>query len=224
MPQSVAKENQEYKLSVQYEYIGSYTQAQNVVKKEVEAFNDRAPLGYKAEVDDSSYWWGSKAAGQYQLLLLIVGIMFLTTSILFNSLKQPFIILFIIPISYIGIFLTFYLFDLNFDQGGFAAFILLSGITVNANIYVLNEYNNIREANPRLTRLKVYLRAWNAKIRPIFLTIVSTILGFIPFMVGTYREAFWFPLAAGTIGGLIVSFIALFLFFPLFMGVGKKKA
>ncbi|MPN28803.1 Multidrug resistance protein MdtC [bioreactor metagenome] len=138
--------------------------------------------------------------------------------------KQPLVIVFIIPVSFIGIFLTFYLFNLNFDQGGFAAFILLAGISVNANIYVLNEYNNIRRANRLITPMKAYLKAWNVKIRPIFLTIVSTVLGFIPFMVGEYREAFWFPLAAGTIGGLILSFIALFLFLPLFMGVGKDRS
>ena len=43
--------------------------------------------------------------------------------------------------------------------------------------------------------LRAYTKAWNAKIVPIFLTVVSTILGFIPFMVGTEKEAFWFPLA-----------------------------
>ena len=63
---------------------------------------------------------------------------------------------------------------------------------------------------------KAYLKAWNAKITPIFLTVVSTILGFIPFMVGTDKEAFWFPLAAGTIGGLIMSVIGIFLYLPLF--------
>jgi hypothetical protein len=42
-------------------------------------------------------------------------------------------------------------------------------------------------------------------------------------MIGDYKEAFWFPLAAGTIGGLIMSFLTLVLFLPLFMGVGKKK-
>jgi multidrug efflux pump subunit AcrB len=42
-------------------------------------------------------------------------------------------------------------------------------------------------------------------------------------MIGEYKEAFWFPLAAGTIGGLILSFIVLFLFLPLFMGVGKRR-
>jgi multidrug efflux pump subunit AcrB len=67
--------------------------------------------------------------------------------------------------------------------------------------------------------IKAYIKAWNAKVRPIFLTISSTILGFIPFMVGEYKEAFWFPPAAGTIGGLIVSFMALFFFLPMVMGV-----
>ena len=222
VPQNISKENQQYKLCVQYEYIGSYQQANTVMDRQIELFNQAAPLGYKAEKESYRSWWEEGGTSQYWLLLLIVAIMFLTTSILFNSIKQPFIIIFIIPISFIGIFLTFYLFELNFDQGGFAAFILLSGLSINANIYILNEYNNILETNDKLPPMKAYLRAWNAKIRPITLTIISTILGFTPFMIGEFKEAFWFPLAAGTIGGLIVSFIALFLFLPLFIGVTKK--
>lgn len=41
------------------------------------------------------------------------------------------------------------------------------------------------------------------------------ILGFIPFMVGAGREAFWFPLAAGTIGGLVMSLIGVFVLLPV---------
>ncbi|HBK32428.1 MAG TPA: multidrug efflux pump protein, partial [Porphyromonadaceae bacterium] len=126
-------------------------------------------------------------------------------------------VIFIIPVSFIGVFLTFYWFKLNFDQGGFASFILLSGLTINAGIYILHEYNQIRKKRPVLSPINTYLKAWNSKIVPIFLTIISTILGFIPFMVGTQKEAFWFPLAAGTIGGLIMSFIGIFVFLPLFI-------
>ncbi|MDR0560206.1 MAG: efflux RND transporter permease subunit, partial [Prevotellaceae bacterium] len=219
--QNIAKENQQYLLCVQYDYIGASLQAQKVTERQIEIFNNLAPLGYKAE-NDSYHWWGDSASGQYGLLLLIVVIIYFMTGILFNSLKQPFVVIFIIPISFIGLFLTFYLFKFNFDQGGFAAFILLTGISVNANIYVLNEYNNIRKIRPRISSLKAYIKAWNAKILPIFLTVFSSILGFIPFMTGEYREAFWFPLAAGTVGGLIVSFLALALFLPLFMGVKKQ--
>lgn len=216
-PQQVEKENQEYRLVLQYDYIGSNRQGQKILDKEVEEFNKILPMGYTAKAETPSYGWDKKDNKQYRLIGLLIVIIFFTSSILFNSLKQPLIIIFIIPISFIGIFLTFYWFKLNFDQGGFASFILLAGITINAGIYILNEYNLIRKLRPGLSPLKTYLKAWNAKIIPIFLTIISTVLGFIPFMVGTQKEAFWFPLAAGTIGGLIMSFIGIFIFLPLLM-------
>ncbi|MCM0319017.1 efflux RND transporter permease subunit [Bacteroides fragilis] len=225
MPQQVAKENQQYRLCLQYEYIGSGEQGNKILKRDLEEFNKELPMGYTAQSERDSWGWGKKDNKQYLLLLVVIAIIFFTTSILFNSLKQPLAIIFIIPVSYIGVFLTFYWFKLNFDQGGFASFVLLCGITVNASIYILNEYNAIRRRSPRMSALRAYTKAWNAKIIPIFLTVVSTILGFIPFMIGTDKEAFWFPLAAGTIGGLVMSIIGIFFFLPVFVlkkRVGKR--
>ena len=74
-----------------------------------------------------------------------------------------------------------------------------------------------QKRKPNINFVEAYIKSWNIKIVPIFLTIISTILGFIPFMIGLDREAFWFPLAAGTIGGLIMSFIGIFLYLPLFL-------
>ena len=220
-PQKVAKENQQYRLCVQYEYVGSSEQGRKLLKKDLEAFNKLLPMGYTAEDEQGGWSWGKKDNKQYALLLVVIAIIFFTTSILFNSLKQPLAIIFVIPVSYIGVFLTFYLFGLNFDQGGFASFVLLCGITVNASIYILNEYNAVRRRFPKLVPVRAFVKAWNTKIVPIFLTVVSTILGFIPFMVGTGKEGFWFPLAAGTIGGLVMSIVGIFVFLPIF--TLKKK-
>lgn len=222
MPQEVAKENQQYRLCLQYEYIGASEQGNKLLKKDLEEFYELLPMGYKAEAESNNWSWGGGANKQYRLLLIVIAIIFFITSILFNSLKQPLAIIFVIPISYIGVFLTFYWFKLNFDQGGFASFILLCGITVNASIYILNEYNAIRKRFPCLSSLRAYVKAWNTKVIPIFLTVVSTILGFIPFMVGAEKEGFWFPLAAGTIGGLVMSVIGVFIFLPV-LTLNKKK-
>ena len=222
MPQEVAKENQQYRLCLQYEYIGASEQGNKLLKKDLEEFNELLPMGYKSEAESNNWSWGGGANKQYRLLLIVIAIIFFITSILFNSLKQPLAIIFVIPISYIGVFLTFYWFKLNFDQGGFASFILLCGITVNASIYILNEYNAIRKRFPCLSPLRAYVKAWNTKVIPIFLTVVSTILGFIPFMVGAEKEGFWFPLAAGTIGGLVMSVIGVFIFLPV-LTLNKKK-
>lgn len=215
-PQQIAKENQQYRLCLQYEYIGASMQGNKLLTKDLEEFNKTLPIGYTAESQSYNWQWGAKDYKQYLLLLLVIGIIFFTTSILFNSLRQPLAIIFIIPVSYIGVFLTFYWFGLNFDQGGFASFILLCGITVNASIYIINEYNVIRRQFPLRSPAKSYIKAWNRKILPIFLTVVSTILVFIPFMVGNEKEGFWFPLSAGTIGGLVMSVIGIFIFLPIF--------
>ena len=222
-PQRIVKINQQYRLCLQYEYIGASEQGRKFLNDNIDEYQLKLPMGYTIKSTNRLYYWNQSNNKQYALLALIFVIIYFTCSILFNSLKQPFSILSVIPISYIGIFLTFFLFKLNFDQGGFAAFILLCALTINANIYVIDEYNNIRAANRKRSPMKIYIKAWNAKISPIFLTIISTILGFIPFMIGDNREAFWFPLAAGTIGGLIVSFAGIFCFLPLFMGMGKRN-
>lgn len=221
MPQQIAKSNQQYRLCLQYEYIGSNEMGQRILERDLKEFNQLLPMGYTAE-SESYYWaWSGKDYRQYVLLWVVIAIIFFITAILFNSLRQPFAIIFVIPVSYIGVFLTFYWFRLNFDQGGFASFVLLCGITVNAGIYILNEYNNLRRRFPKLAPLHAYTKAWNAKIVPISLTVISTVLGFIPFMAGGDKEAFWFPLAAGTIGGLILSVAGIFFFLPVF--VLRKK-
>lgn len=222
-PQKVAKENQQYRLCLQYEYIGASNQGEKIKERVLKEFNEILPMGYSAHSDKNYWYWNKKDYKQYLLLGLIIIIIFFTTSILFNSLRQPLAIIFVIPISYIGVFLTFYWFKLNFDQGGFASFVLLCGITVNASIYILNEYNQIRKNKPLISPTRAYLKAWNAKITPIFLTVISTILGFIPFLLGADKEAFWFPLAAGTIGGLSMSVLGIFIYLPLFVLPKKKK-
>lgn len=140
---------------------------------------------------------------------------------LFESLRQPLVIIAMIPISFIGVFLTFYLFELRFDQGGFASFVLLSGLVVNAGIYLINDYNLFLRNGVR-AGLPTYLRAYNRKIVPILLTVLSTVLGLVPFVVVS-REPFWFSFAAGAMGGMLFSLIAILLFLPIFLPLKQPR-
>ncbi len=222
-PQNIFKENQQYRLCVQFEYIGALEQGQIVLENVVANLKKQLPMGYLIENKSGrNNYWGKDNSKQYGLLFLILAIIFFLTSIFFNSLKQPFAILFIIPVSFIGIFLTFYLFKLNFDQGGFASFVLLCGLTVNANIYIIDEFNRIMKRKG-MSRKRAYIKAWSIKMRPILLTIISTTLGFMPFIIGSTKEAFWFPLAAGTIGGLLFSLIGIVFYLPIFLVVFNEN-
>lgn len=212
-PPEIVKHDQAYRLCLQYEYIGSYKQGEKLLDRDLQTINALLPTGYKAERDQRFYWQRDEP-GNYWLLLLVVAVIYLTTTILFNSLRQPLAIILTIPISFIGVFAVFYLFHLKFDQGGFASFILLSGITVNAAIYLANEYNSLRRRRPAMPPIRAYIKAFSIKIVPILLTVLSTILGFIPFVVAAGRESFWFTLAAGTMGGLAMSLLALLIYLP----------
>ena len=146
------------------------------------------------------------------------------TSILLESLVQPLAVVLIIPISFVGVFLTFFLFNLSFDQGGFASFVLLSGIVVNAALYILNDFNQYaRSASHRIPLSRLYLKAFNGKIVPITLTVLSTVLGLVPFIAEGQDEVFWFALAAGTMGGLIFSVLAIMIFLPAFLPLKKRR-
>jgi multidrug efflux pump subunit AcrB len=170
------------------------------------------PIGYTAS-KQSYYWDFNRAKRQYTLLLvLIVGIFFIC-SVLFENFKQPLYIIFIIPVSFIGLFLIFSLFNFYFDQGGYAAFVMLGGLAVNAAIFIVNDLNNRHVG----TYNRNVLKAVAGKATPILLTILSTCFGLIPFVMEGQNEIFWFSLAIGTIGGLIFSMVGVFLALPVFL-------
>ena len=80
------------------------------------------------------------------------------------------------------------------------------------------KYNKLSHpaAPRRELRIRRYVKSFNHKMVPILLTILSTVLGPVPFLSDGPEEVFWFAFAAGTIGGLLFSLIALVLFLPVF--------
>lgn len=216
----ITKKNQEYSLDVAFNFAGTYEISDAFIKKTTEEVNAALPVGFR--VVNTSRGWYDDRGSQYWLILLIVVIIFFTCSILFESLRQPLVIISLIPISFIGNFLTFYFSGINFGTGGFASLVLLSGLVVNAAIYVINEYNGIRnncpERTKRISPVKLYIKAYNHKIIAVLLTVLSTVLGLVPFLIdGPRAEAFWFSFAIGTMGGLLFSIIALVFFMPILM-------
>jgi multidrug efflux pump subunit AcrB len=221
----ISREDQQYIMFLQFEFTGADKSARSYINNTLESFKHQVPIGYNVSLlPGNRFLWGDQDKDQYWFLFLVIIIIFFICSILFESLSQPFAVILIIPVSYIGIFLTFYIFRLNFDQGGFAALLMLCGLTVNSAIYILNDFNNLKgsRSSGRPNDIRLYFKAFNYKIIPILLTVVSTILGFVPFLIGE-KQTFWYALAAGTIGGLIFSLIGIVFFLPLFLGLKDNQ-
>jgi multidrug efflux pump subunit AcrB len=86
---------------------------------------------------------------------------------------------------------------------------LLGGLVVNSVVFILNDFNQLKRKTNR-----GFVKVVTAKIKPITLTLVSTCLGLIPFLIGGENEVFWFSLAVGTIGGLVISIIFITFILP----------
>ena len=228
---AISRNNQSYEVNVVYDFIGSYELGKRFTEEALEYMNEEVlPVGYKADVPD--YWWGAGKQIQYAwLLLLIIAIIYVMCAMTFESVRLPFAVILMIPVSFIGVFLVFGAFDFPFDQGGFAAFVMLSGIVVNAGIYLINQFQDIRSLAERRgrrsrsrTAIRQWVKAYNHKINPTMLTIISTILGLIPFLFDGPEEVFWFAFAIGTIGGMAFSILALLFYLPVFCFKVRKKS
>ncbi len=207
---NIYRRNQEYTLHVRYNFIGSYKLEERLMESEIERLNTSVlPMGFKASSPE--YDWMQQAKRQWLLLILVTAIIYMICAVLFESLLQPLAIISLIPVSFIGIFLAFRLTETTFDQGGFASMIMLAGIVVNAGIYIVNEYNRMP------AHRRSFIRAYNHKIIPISLTILSTVLGLAPFLIDGKEEVFWFAFAIGTMGGMLFSYAALFVLLPMIM-------
>ena len=147
---------------------------------------------------------------------LAVILIFFICALLFESLRQALNIVLLIPISCIGIFLTFYWFNVRLDQGGYTSFLLVTGLAVNGLILIVNEFNWLGKRHHDWTEVKLYATAVRHKLLPIILTVISTAAGLVPFLLGGRNEVFWHALAAGTIGGLVFSLIIITLVSPVF--------
>ncbi len=213
---SIVRENRSFVRLVGYDYLGSPEFGSRHLKKVLVEMNTMLPPGYTAKTDSYTWDW-NKTKRQYGLLFLLAIAIYCICSILFGKLKQPLAIVWMIPLSFIGLFLSFAWGDFYFDQGGYAAFVLLAGLVVNAAIFITNDYNGLLANYPEADANTLLASAHIHRARTILLTVVSTCCSLIPFLMQGQDEVFWFAFAVGTLGGLLCSMLAVFFVLPVLL-------
>lgn len=140
----------------------------------------------------------------------------------FNSFYQSFIILSAVVMSTAGVFTGLLIFNQEFSAilHGIGV-ISLAGIVVNNNIILIDAYNFIHKKNNNDNDIKSsILKACAQRLRPIFLTTITTMLGLIPLALdlsidpinrtieyNSFTSSFWAPLAQCIVYGLSFSAI-----------------
>jgi HAE1 family hydrophobic/amphiphilic exporter-1 len=167
-------------------------------------------VGFGAEVEEQA-----KAFRQLQLLLVLaIVLVYAVMASQYESLRDPFIIMFSIPLAAIGVVGSLKLTGTTFSMQAYIGVIMLAGIVVS-NAILLVDYTNTLRRRDKLPLFEAVERAGRTRLRPILMTTLTTILGLLPMSLGLGEGAeLQAPLARVVIGGLAASSIITLVFVP----------
>ena len=156
-------------------------------------------------------------------LLLAIVLVYMVMAAEFESLRDPLIILFSIPLAGIGVALALFLTDTTFNMQAFIGAILLAGIAVNNAIVLIDYTILLRERDGLALRHAVEL-AGRRRLRPILMTTLATVLGLIPMSLGFGEGAeVQSPMARVVIGGMVTSTLITLLFIPTIYTIIEER-
>ena len=165
-------------------------------------------------------------------IVLGVACIFLVMAALFESMLLPFsIILGSIVFSIFGVFLFFAATGTTFSFMAMIGIMILIGVVVNNGIVLVDHVNNLRQEG--MAREKAIVTAGRDRLRPILMTVATTIVGLTPLAMGTTQVGGdgppYYPMARAIIGGLAFSTIvsllvvpALYVYFDSLAAWGRK--
>src|SRR5213080_1283467 len=176
------------------------------ISEELEAKFGRLPLpaGFTVRLGGQTAQQRESFASLSFTSLLAVLLVYMVLASQFRSLKDPFTIMFSVPMGLIGVFWALYLTNTTLSTTSFMGIIMMVGIVVSNGVLLVEYINELRRHGVPL--LEAVPRAGRVRLRPILMTVFATVVGLLPmafaFGVGTEANQ---PLAIAVIGGLLVS-------------------
>ena len=158
-------------------------------------------------------------------VIFVIGLLlvFMVMAAQFESLLDPFIILFAIPFTLVGVILAFLITGTTLSVVTFIGLIMLVGIVVNNGI-VLVDYSNMLVRRGYTIRDAV-MESGRSRLRPVLMTSMTTILGMLPMALsrGMGKELYA-PLGITIIGGLLISMLVTLILVPTaYAAVHQRK-
>jgi multidrug efflux pump subunit AcrB len=152
---------------------------------------------------------------------LAILLVYVVMSSQFQSLIDPFIIMFTVPLGIAGVFWALFLTHTTLSVTSFQGVIVMVGIVVSNGILLVDYTNHLRISGVELHDAVV--RAARTRLRPILMTSLATVLGLIPMAAGIGGESTQAPLAISVIGGLTVSTVLTLFFIPTLYTIFEER-
>lgn len=213
---TIKRTNQEKHLEVEYQFIDEVNDEKDLLtaaRVEIDELVERLnlPSGIALEVIHEE-----DILGEFSFLFLMAFILiFMILASVFESFTMPIVMMFSIPMAAIGSLLALILTGTSLINANvFTGFIILLGIVVNNGIIMIDYSNVLQKRGYRESR--ALIMAGLARIRPILITAITTIIALMPLALGRaeYVTQIGVPFAITVIGGLSLSTVLTLVFIP----------
>ena len=214
---SIRRENRETEVQVQFDLSEGTTpdQASALVEALMEDY--QLPPGYRSEQGPGFSIDIEMAQEMLINILFAILLIYMLMAALFESVLFPIAILVSIGFSVVGVFWFLLLTGTTFTAMASTGMLLLAGIVVNNGIVLLSRIIQLRDAG--VPRLEAILESGRHRLRPILMTVCTTVAGLLPLALGDVRVGglgpSYFPMARTIIGGLVFSTLITLVVLPL---------
>jgi len=220
--QEIDRENRKVRVAVNATYEGKeWGKTRERIAALMDAFD--LPPGYSWSWDDRILEQGQENAQMGMNFILALILVYLVMASLFESLAQPFAILFSIPFAVTGAAWFLAATRTPFNLMSQIGLLILIGIVVNNGIVLLDHMNQLRRAG--VPRDEAILQTGRDRLRAILMTATTTVVGLIPLAAGRTGVGgiYYYPLARTIMGGLISSTVLTLIVLP-YITLGVEAA
>ena len=212
-PVSIVRQNQSRQVSVSCTVAGrSLGDVASDVQRVLDGMN--IPPEVRIDMGGSNRQMTDAFSDLYMALALAVVLVYMVMAFQFEQLLYPFVIMFALPPTFIGVILCLYLTGRTLNVVSLIGVIMLVGIVVN-NAIVLVDYINVLRRVKGKNREEAIVEAGLTRLRPIMMTSLTTILAMLPIAIGVGEgQEMMAPLGTVVAGGLTFSTFITLIFVP----------
>ena len=185
-----------------------------VIDRGLARAKEELPRGYTASLGGQAEYMDEAFAEFGLVTVIAIALTYLLLAAILESWAMPFVILFTIPFSYLGIFAAVVIARQTLSIFGLLAGIMLVGVVVNAAILIIDAWRQTGDVKEAAT----------SKFRPVLMSCVAALVGMLPMALGgglgsELRQS----MGIGSVGGILVSTLVSLYFIPALCACLKPR-